>query len=175
MEENCLSLGDLQIRDYPKGYDLSLLQTVYHKRRKIKDKWEDDQIDLIIKDNVSGEKFVESIVCPLFEWYKIRPEIYVGHHMSFADKDDCEKITCYYTDILKSIAENTDQMSFYLKNRENGDFKYNNELHVQNRVMGSDIDIEDFYRFKFGEMYKNGLGMIDKSYLDIEVDSRTER
>lgn len=174
-DNNCLSLGDLQIRDYPKGYDLSLLQTVYHKRRKIGDNWEPDQIDLVIKDNVSGEKFVESITNPLIEWYKIKPEIYVGHHMSFADKEDCETITCYYTDILKSIAEHTDQMNFYNKNRENGDFKYNNELHIQNRVMGSDMDIEDFYRFKFGEMYKNSLGTIDKSYLDIEVDSRTAK
>ncbi len=36
--------------------------------------------------------------------------------------------------------------------------------------MMSDSDIEDHYRWKFSNQYKNEMGPISKSYFDIEAD-----
>lgn len=165
----------LKIRNYPFGYDLSLLQTVYHKTRKINGEWHPDQLDLVIKDNVTGEKFVESIVNPEYTWYKVKSDIYLDHNLFFAPKDMCEPVSCEYRKRLWSIAEEMDQTKFYLDNMDNGDYANNQKLHMMYRVMGSDIDIEDYYRFLFSESYQNNLGTLDKSYLDIEVDSRTAK
>ena len=48
-----------KVGNYPKGYDLSLLNTMYHYPSKQSDgKYSNDSIDLIIKDNITGDKFL---------------------------------------------------------------------------------------------------------------------
>ena len=164
----------LQVGNYPLGYDLSLLQTIYHRPTKLKDgSWTPDVLDLVIKDNVTGDKFIETIERPEYTYYMVKPDIYVGHNLHYAQKENCIPITVPYRDILKSIAENCGQNSFYYSNIENGNYSNNNALHLIPRVLGSDMDIEDFYRFQFGESYQNRFIKPTKGYFDIEVDTRT--
>lgn len=165
----------LQVGNYPLHYDLSLVQTIYHYPKKLQSGWTPDVMDLVIRDNVSGEKFVETIECPIYTWYKIKPEEYVNYNLQFIEKEKCDPITVEYRGLLRSIAEECGQENFYYSNIENRDGANNQKLHLLNRVMGSDMNIEDFYRFMFSESYINGLGKINKSYFDIEVDSRTAK
>lgn len=173
----------IQIGNYPHQYDLSLLQTIYHRPKKSKNAGSffgkqptiPDSIDLVIKDNVSGDKFIETIENPEYVWYKIKDDEYVDYNLAFVEKEKCIPIKTEYKKLLKSIAENTGNENFFKCNVENGDFQNNRRLHEHVRVMGSDMDIEDYYRFQFGESYKNAFGPIKKSYLDIEVDSRTAK
>ena len=64
--------NDFLIGQYPKGYPLSLLNTIYHYPRKdLSGKWQPGAIDLIIKDCNTGEKFLETIVDPSYEYYML--------------------------------------------------------------------------------------------------------
>lgn len=167
----------IQIGNYPLQYDLSLLQTIYHRPNRSKNSYTDipDSMDLVIKDNVTGEKFIETIENPEYTWYRIKNEVFVDYNLAFIEKEKCDEITVPYRKLLKSIAEATGNETFFDNNAENGDYRNNQRLHEHVRVMGSDMNIEDFYRFQFGESYKNAFGPINKSYLDIEVDSRTAK
>ena len=61
-------------------------------------------------------------------------------------------------------------MNFFKENIYNGNIYNNTRLHTIPRVMMSDSDIEDHYRWKFSNQYKMKMGPISKSYFDIEAD-----
>lgn len=156
----------IQIGNYPDDYDLSLLNTIYHYPQRNSH----GAIDLIIKDNVSGEKFLETIEDPEYDYYMINNDVHVDHNFFFIEKEKTTHITVPYRTLLKDIAERTDNMNFYIDNINNGNRFNNQRLHTVPRVMGSDSDIEDHFRWKFSNKYKNELGNISKAYFDIEVD-----
>lgn len=160
-----------KVGNYPKGYDLSLLNTMYHYPSKQSDgKYSNDSIDLIIKDNITGDKFLETIESPVYDYYMIKNEEYVSHNMFFIEEEKTDRITVPFRDLLKDIAEKTDNMNFFKENIYNGNTYNNTRLHTIPRVMMSDSDIEDHYRWKFSNQYKNEMGPISKSYFDIEAD-----
>lgn len=165
----------LQIGNYPKGANLSLLNTIYHYPSKQPDgKYSLDAIDLIIKDNDTGEKFLETIEQPEYEYYMIKPEIFVDHNLFFTEMENVTRISTPYTNLLRDIAQRTGNMNFFMDNIHNGNRYNNTRLHLIPRVMGSDQHIEDHYRWKFSDMYQNELpNEIDKAYFDIEADTRT--
>ena len=99
--------NDFIIGEYPKGYPLSLLNTIYHYPRKDRNgKWQPGAIDLIIKDNNSGEKFLETIVDPMYEYYMLLPNVKVPEYtLEYAMKEDCKCILTPYAQLQKDIAE----------------------------------------------------------------------
>lgn len=162
----------LKVGNYQKGYNLSLLNTIYHYPRKQLDgKWSSDAIDLIIKDNTTGEKFLETVESPDYDYFMINDDEYVDHNMFFIEKEKTYRITVPYRNLLCDIAQRTNNMNFYMENIHNGNRYNNTRLHTCKRVMMSDSDIEDHYRFKFSINYKNELGPITKAFFDIEADS----
>ena len=161
-----------KVGNYPQGYDLSLLNTIYHyPAKQANGKYSPDAIDLIIKDNVTGEKFLETIENPVYDYYMVKDSEYVGHNLFFIEQEKTDRITVPYKNLLYDIAERTDNLEFYKNNVYNGNRYNNNRLHTLPRVMMSDSNIEDHYRWKFGNMYKNELGPISKAYFDIEADT----
>lgn len=161
-----------KVGNYPKGYDLSLLNTIYHYPSKQSDgKYSNDAIDLIIKDNITGEKFLETVETPVYDYYMVNDEHYVDYNLFFIEEEKTHRITVPYRNLLYDIAERTDTLTFYKENIYNGNRYNNTRLHTIPNVMMSDSDIEDHYRWKFGNMYKNELGYISKAYFDIEADT----
>ena len=68
-----------KIGNYPEGYDLSLLNTIHYYPKKFTSEdgttfYTPEVIDLIIKDNVSGDKFLETIEAPTYEYYIIKDD-----------------------------------------------------------------------------------------------------
>lgn len=162
----------LKIGNYKPGYDLSLLNTIYHYPRKQKDgKWSSDCMDLIIRDNKTGDKFLETIEKPVYDYFMVNEDEFVDHNLFFIEKEKTHRITVPYSNLLFDIAERTNNVQFFKENLYNGNRYNNNRLHTVKRVMMSDSDIEDHYRWKFSLNYQNEMKFISKSYLDIEVDS----
>ena len=159
------------LKDYPQGYDLTLMNTMFRFGEKdpITDKWTESSIDLIIKDNHTGDKFVEHIENPDYEFYISKEEL--PHHMFFIDKDECEKIVVPYKNVLRTIADLTGNTNMFFENIRNGLSKANKILHQHPRVFLSDMDIEDHYMFRFARDYTNSINPISKAFFDIEVDS----
>ena len=166
----------LLIPGYPEGSDITILNTAYIGRAKntVTDKWEKDYLSILFRDNTTGEKKVHIIYEPLHTFYMIdetkknKPD----HNLFFIEKEYVKPITCKHADILRAIAEVTDNMGFYQDNINNRNSSANRRLHAEPNILMSDMDVENYYRFLFGQSYTNNPFKLNKSYLDIEVDGR---
>ena len=164
--------NDLLIGNYPIGYDLSLLNTIYHYPYKdAEGKWKSGAIDLIIKDNNTGDKFLETIVDPLYEYYILNPDQEVKYNLEFAMKEDCKCIMVPYTCLYKDIAERIGMLDKFYENIRNGNKDANKRMcNFHPAILMSDMDIEDNVRFQFAHTYENSYRKPSKGYLDIEAD-----
>ena len=159
------------LTDYPQGSDLTIINTIYHypvKNEKT-GKYKKDYMTVVYKDNTTGEKKHKIIYRPEYTFYKLDKD--PGYNLFFEHIDKLKPVTCKYTDIEKKIAEITNNLDFFYDNIRNRNRKANDQLHTLNTILGSDIDIEDYYRLLFDLQYKNDPCLITKAYFDIEVDT----
>ena len=165
--------NDFLIGQYPKGYDLVLLNTIYHYPQKENGKWTTGAIDLIIKDNVTGEKFLETIVNPSYEYYILMDDqLTPNYNLEYALKENCKCIITPYINLQKDIAERIGELDQFWDNIRNGNRMANKRLcNYHPRILMSDMDIEDNIRFQFGHTYNNSYKKPSKSYIDIEADT----
>lgn len=163
------------ILDLPNGANITVLNTVYHYPEKDENtgKYKKDYIVIVYKDNDTGIKYHKIIYRPKYTFYMLDED--PGYNLFFAHESEVTPVECYYTDIEKTIAELTDNKEFFYDNIRTGNRRANKQLHTVNRVLGSDIDIEDYYRLLFDLQFKNEPCAITKSYLDIEVDGTFAR
>lgn len=159
--------------DYEKGFDLTLLNTVYIPRHRKEDgKWTKPIITLVYKDNTTGEKKHKDIKDPDYEYYIIKDQ-YVEDYPKLIEKiENVEKVSVPFTNLQKDIAERTDNLDFYYSNKQAGNGSENRRLFTHPAILGADTQIEDHYRLRFADQYTNEIIPITKSYLDIELDNR---
>ena len=177
---------DQLIPSYPLGSDLVILDATYHFPNKqqvesyngVKTVYTPDTMTIVYKDNTTGKKGIEIIENPKYVFYMLKNNIPTPNYdMFFTDMKNLDEITCRYRDINKAIAEKLDQYEgttkytdLFKKNVRDGNYKANMEFQKSRRVFGSDIPINDFYRMRFAEQYKNTETPVSRAYLDIEVD-----
>ena len=98
-------INDNFIIDCPPGHNLSLLNTIYHYPQKIDGKWTGGAIDLIIKDNVSNDKFLHTIENPKYEYYMLNGNIETPtYSLEYADINDCKRIIVPFNQLQKDIS-----------------------------------------------------------------------
>ena len=177
---------DQLIPSYPLGSDLVILDATYHFPNKqqvesyngVKTVYTPDTMTIVYKDNTTGKKGIEVIENPKYVFYMLKNNIPTPNYdMFFTDMKNLDEIICRYRDINKAIAEKLDQYEgttkytdLYKKNVRDGNYKANMDFQKSRRVFGSDIPINDFYRMRFAEQYKNTETPVSRAYLDIEVD-----
>ena len=177
---------DQLIPSYPLGSDLVILDATYHFPNKqqvesyngVKTVYTPDTMTIVYKDNTTGKKGIEVIENPKYVFYMLKNNIPTPKYdMFFTDMKNLDEITCRYRDINKAIAEKLDQYEgttkytdLYKRNIRDGNYKANMDFQKSRRVFGSDIPINDFYRMRFAEQYKNTETPVSRAYLDIEVD-----
>ena len=155
------------------GSDVTLLNTIYHRPTKNLEtnKWSKGAMSLIVKDNTTNTKFVETIENPSYEYFMAKEDEYIPHNLFFIEKDKVDAISIPFIDLEKDIAARTNNLDFYFNNIKEGNRMANRALHTHMRVFRSDTHIEDHYRFHFNKLYSNNVNSISKSYLDIEADT----
>ena len=177
---------DQLIPSYPLGSDLVILDATYHFPNKqqvesyngVKTVYTPDTMTIVYKDNTTGKKGIEVIENPKYVFYMLKNNITTPNYdMFFTDMKNLDEIICRYRDINKAIAEKLDQYEgttkytdLFKKNVRDGNYKANMDFQKSRRVFGSDIPINDFYRMRFAEQYKNTETPVSRAYLDIEVD-----
>ena len=62
---------------------------------------------------------------PDYELYVAKPEVPIDHDLFFIEKEKVDKVTTPYKDVLKTIAEITDNTVMYYDNIKSGT-RYNN-------------------------------------------------
>mgnify|MGYP004558449717 CR=1 FL=1 len=162
----------LNIKGYNDGADISLINTIYHKSKKNPEtgKYGSDSIDIIFRDNITGEKKLHHINNPEYTYYMANDDIAINHNLLFIPKEDAHTVTCKYSDIKKDIAEKTGNLEWFYDNIRSGNYKENDKIFTHNRVFRADLNIEDYYRYEFDKKYKNTPITPTKLYFDIEVD-----
>ena len=159
---------------YPEGSDLTLFNTfyqypIYQDGKKVSD----DFLVLVYKDNNTGKKHHEIIMKPSYTYYLMNDDQEVpNYNKLFIERDKVHPVEARFTDIEKSIAENTDNIDFWKQNIYGGNKGENKKLHTLPQVFFSDVDIQDHYRFKFAMTYKNEVVKLNKGFFDIEVDGK---
>jgi DNA polymerase elongation subunit (family B) len=159
--------------EYPVGSDLTIMNTfyqypVYQDGKKLSD----DFLVLVYKNNETGKLHNKILVKPEYTYYKCKPGIEPDYNYLFIEKDKVDEVSVPFSELEKSIAEETGEMEFYKTNLANKDRRNNAKLHTNPRIFFSDVNIEDHYRFKFSQLYTNNINKINKSFFDIEVDGR---
>ena len=129
-----------------------------------------DFLTIVYKDLDTGQKHVEEIVNPNYEYYIVHEEARKPYPRLFVDKKDVDMITVPYSQLEKDIAKRTGLTEFFYTNINNGNRSENKKLHTHPDVFNSDTNIEDHYRFRFGKLYRNETCSVSKSFFDIEVD-----
>ena len=160
------------IRGYNDGDNITLLNVIYHKPQKQESgKYTTGSIDIIFKDLNTNEKKIQHIENPEYTYYMTNEGVPVDYNKLFISKNDVHPLTCKYTDIKKSIAENTNNLDYFYDNLRTGNYKLNDKLFTIPSVFNADMNIEDYYRWLFDRTYKNDPYIPEKVYFDIEVDS----
>ena len=162
------------ISKYPEGSDISLLNVSYHRPYRNEDtgKYEKDFIVLSYKDNITKSKGHEIIYEPDYIFYKANDDVELSYNHLYIEKDKVHPVHCKYTELEKTIAELTGNLDFFFDNIRAGNRKGNRALHTIPSIFGSDSNIEDHYRYRFAQQYKNEVYPVDKAYFDIEVDTK---
>ena len=161
--------------NYSKGANLTLLNTIYIKPKKMDNgKYSPPVMTIIYIDNDTGIKHKKEIVNPDYEYYILKDEYNIDYNPLFLEREKLNKVVVPYNELEKDIAERTNNLDFYYENIRNNNASANRKLHEHVRILGSDTNIEDHYRGRFGDLYKNDIIPITKSFLDIELDNRGE-
>ena len=68
------------IPGYPEGSDITILDTIYVRPRKNEetDKWEDDKLIVLFKDNITGKKDHCVFSNPEYEFYIANDDVYLN-------------------------------------------------------------------------------------------------
>lgn len=171
------------IDGYPEGSDLTVLNTIYIRPRKeevqtsnsmITEKWTPDLMIIIYRDNKTKQVKHTVIEEPTYTYFVANEGKAKDYSQLFIPAEDVHPITTKYSQLEKSIAENIGRLDEYKQNKINGDWKGNKRLHTDPRVFFSDMNIEDYYRFRFNLTYKNDVFPINKGFFDIEVDGKDQ-
>lgn len=182
MEDNkieCKKLSDL----YPEGSNITILNAIYLKSRKeevdtgngvITERYTPDYMFLVYHDNITDHTGHVIIPNPEYTYYVSKPGKDKPYNQLFVPKEDVVPVTCKYSKLAKSVAESTDRLEEYNDYKRNGDYDSIKKLNLDPRVFFSDMNIEDFYRFKFNLKYNNDTFKIHKGFFDIEVDGKDQ-
>lgn len=162
----------LKIR--PAGSDITIMNTMYQNRTYNEEtgNYEDDFMVIVYKDNETGKKDHIIISNPKYKFYKLKDGVRCDYARLFIEKDKVEEVEVPYTKLEKTIAQILGKEALYNDAKELKDNATIRKLHADPRIMNSDQNIEDHYRFEFSKFYKNNICRITKGYYDIEVDGR---
>ena len=128
-------------------------------------------LTLVFKDPETGIKYKDELVDPEYDYFIAKPDKRVSYNRLFIDQQDVERVTCIHRNIEGDIAKKMNLKEFFYDNIKSGNRRENQRLHTLPDVFGSDINIEDYYRFQFSLNHINDPCKVTKSFMDIEVDS----
>ena len=80
------------IKGYPKGSDLTIMNTMYRYPCKQDDgKYSNGSMTIIYRDNETGKKGFEYIDNPSYTYYMLKPENYKSYNQFYVDKSLCNR------------------------------------------------------------------------------------
>ena len=153
------------------GANITIMNTMFRKIVNPENNKFKDVLTIVYKDCDTMQKHMQEIVDPEYDYYIVNDEYKTSYNRLFIEEDKVRKISVPYKDLEKSIAENTNNLEMFYENIRNGNRGANKILNLHPDVFNSDTNIEDHYRFRFDQLYKNEPCKITKAFFDIEADT----
>ena len=160
------------VKSHKPGANITIMNTLSANYKDADDKYHEGLI-ITYKDCDTGMKYKEEFLDPEYTFYVAKPNNRVSYNRFFIDKNDVEPCTVAHRNIEREIANITGNKKFFSENLSSGNKRENQRLHAHPDIFRSDIHIEDYYRMRFDQLYKNEPCSISKAYLDIEADTIT--
>lgn len=159
----------LNLKGFKPGDNLTLVNT-YHKRfRDENDKYK-ELLTLIYRDMNTMEKHKEEILDPEMTFYVVNPDKRVSYNRLFVPKEDVTPVTCLSSEVDKTSAKAVGLGQWYGECIYSGDRQQARLIKQHPDILGSDVNLEDYYRFEFGNTYQNNSYDPTKAFFDIETD-----
>jgi DNA polymerase elongation subunit (family B) len=151
---------------------LQLIKTVSFKQENDEGNKEDVLVK-VLKNEDTGEKFLETIENPTITYYITKDEYESDTPVSYIEVDKVRPVTTSSSNIVKSVAYETGQEEFFWDSIRDKKFKQLGAVQLDPNVHGSDVNLEDYYIAKHYEKYprENSNGKLTKGFFDIEVRS----
>jgi len=166
-------LPEIETR-YPEGSDITIMNTyyqypLYNEGKKIND----DFIAIVYKNNETKKKEYKIIMKPNYTYYKLKEgEQVPNYNKLFIERDKVDEVTVPFKELEYTIAKQHGLEAEYVAAVRNHDRESVRKLHTATDIFFSDANIEDHYRFKFANTYKNDICKLNKGFFDIEVDGK---
>lgn len=159
----------MEVQAFKPGSNITIMNTL-SSRRKDNEGHYREILTLVYKDADTGLKYKEEYVDPEKKYYIVKPDKHVDYNRLFAPREDLEEVSCINREIEKDIADRTGNRRWYKEQIAANNRGEISRIHTHPDIFGSDIHIEDYYRYEFAKTYKNEPCKITKSFLDIEAD-----
>lgn len=161
--------------NYKNGDDLTIMNTLYISPTYSKNKNErtDGCLYIVAKDNKTGKKILERIENPMYYFYIAKDNLDINE--IYKHRDELDMVETPYKDLLKTIAELTDNLDFFYDNIKSGNSRANNSLFMHPRIFWADAALGDKYRFLFSNIFENKIIKPTKAFFDIEVDGMYQK
>lgn len=164
------------IKGYNEGANITIINAIYHKpKKKENGRYDNGSIDIVYRDMDTNEKKVQHIDDPEYTYYMANEGVNVPYNRLYIEKNLVHEETCKFREIKQDIASKTGNIDYFWDNIRNGNSRENEKLFTIPTVFNADMNIEDYYRFKFDKLYQNNTYQPDKLYFDIEVDAINQR
>lgn len=161
----------LKLKGFKPGANLTIVNTYSRRFSDEKGKYL-ELLTLIYRDLDTMEKHKEEIIDPERTFWIVNPEKRVSYNRLFVPVEDTHTITCVNKDTDKETAKELGLKSWYSDCIYSGNRDEARLIQQHPDVLGSDVNIEDYYRFEFGNTYQNNSYDPTKVYFDIEVDGK---
>ena len=170
-QEDVIVSNLFELDTHKLGSNVTLMNTQFYRAVDPKDNKFNDYLTLVYKDLDTGLKYKKEIKNPKYRFYTVKEDQRVDYNRLFVEKEHLIHHQVPYRELELEVAKSIGKVDYFFDNIKNGNRSENRLLHTHPDVFGSDMNIEDHYRFHFKTMYKDeAVGNPTKAFFDIEVD-----
>ena len=167
-------IPELENEGYPEESDITILNTCYaYPKYEDGKKIDNDRLFLVYRDNKLGINKYKIIDKPDYTFYRLKDGVPIpNYNQLFVEKEKVEPVTVPFNKLEANIAHVVGKDEEYKNFVFNRNKEAIRDLHTEPSIFFSDVNIEDHYRFKFANSYKNDIFKLRKAFYDIEVDGK---
>lgn len=129
-----------------------------------------DYLVLVYRDERDNKKKLRVIEEPTIKFYVAKEEVEVKHPLNYIPADLVDIMKCKFHDLPRQLARLADMEDDYYETLKKSPYQARMKYHQLPFVFGSDMDIEDYYKGVFLDMYAPKKNKVTKGFYDIEVD-----
>lgn len=160
----------MQLNGFKPGDNITIINTYYKRFTDEQNKMR-ELLTLVFRDLDNNTKYKEEIIDPEITYYVAKPDKRTSYNRLFVPIEDVEERSAIKRNIDRESAKDIGLGEWYKDCIRSGDRDQARLIQSHPDLFGTDVNVEDHYRFQFNNTYQNNVYDVTKAYFDIEVDS----